>query len=299
MNRVVDYIQNHLADPLDLEQLASVACFSPFHFHRLFRGWMGETLQAFVHRLRLERAAQCLVFDPFRSISDIASECGFSSSGSFARAFKHAFGVPAGEWRRRKICETNRKQCEAREEAFPAFSKEAETRTRHEENPMTKLPFQVRVQRLAPETVAYIRHVGPYKGDAALFRRLFGQLFAWAGPRGLMGPEPRHLSLFQDNPNLTPAARQRLEVALVVPPGTAPGGEVGVRAIEGGLYATARVRVLLEDYAAQWDALVGGWLPASGYQPDHRPAMEFYLNNPEADPEGRYHVEICLPLRPL
>lgn len=165
---------------------------------------------------------------------------------------------------------------------------------------MTKfLPLQVRVQRLAPETVAYIRHIGPYKGDTALFRRLFGQLFAWAGSRGLMGPEPRYLSLFQDNPNLTPAARQRLEVALVVPPDTQPGGEVGVRTIEGGLYATASVRVLLEEYAAQWDALVADWLPGSGYQPDQRPAMEFYLNNPDTDPEGRYRVEICLPVRSL
>ena len=52
INRVVDHIQTHLADPLDLEQLAAIACFSPFHFHRIFRAWMGETLQAFVHRLR-------------------------------------------------------------------------------------------------------------------------------------------------------------------------------------------------------------------------------------------------------
>ena len=57
MNRVLDHIQSHLADPLDLQRLAAVACFSPFHFHRLFRAWMGETLQAFVQRLRLERAA--------------------------------------------------------------------------------------------------------------------------------------------------------------------------------------------------------------------------------------------------
>ena len=299
MNRVVDYIQNHLADPMDLEQLAGVACFSSFHFHRLFRAWMGETLQSFIHRLRLEKAAQLLVFDQFRTISDIASECGFSSSGTFARAFKLAFGTSAGEWRKRKICETNRKSCEANEGAPLGSSKATDTRNRHKERPMTKIPLQVRVQRLAPETVAYIRHIGPYKGDTTLFRRLFGQLFAWAGPRGLMEPEPKYLSLFQDNPNLTPAARQRLEVALVVPPGTAPGGEVGVRMTEGGLYATARIRVLLEDFAAQWDALVGDWLPDSGYQPDHRPAMEIYLNNPDSDPEGRYHVEICLPVHPL
>src|ERR1700723_148592 len=109
MNRVIDHIQKHLNDQLELEHLAAIACFSPFHFHRLFRVWMGETLQAFVHRLRLERAAQLLVFDEFRSISDIASECGFSSSSTFARAFRHSFGTSAGEWRKRKICETNSK----------------------------------------------------------------------------------------------------------------------------------------------------------------------------------------------
>jgi AraC family transcriptional regulator len=292
MNRVVDHIQSHLADPLDLEQLAAVACFSPFHFHRLFRAWTGETLQAFVHRLRLERAAQMLVFDRARAISEITQECGFSTASAFARAFKAAFGTSAGEWRKRKICQANRKDWKAGDGAALGFSKV-------EENPMTNIQLDVQVRRLAPATLAYIRHIGPYKGDTALFRKLFTQLFAWAEARGLMGPEARYLSLFQDNPNLTPAAKQRLEVALVVPAGTAPSGDVGIQKLEGGLFATARVRVKIDDYAAQWDSLVADWLPGSGYQPDHRPAMEFYLNNPDTDPEGRYHIEICLPVRPL
>jgi len=299
MNRVVDYIQGHLADPLDLERLASVACFSPFHFHRIFRAWMGETLQTFVHRLRLERAAQSLVFDRLKSISEIALECGFSSPSAFARAFKDAFGATAGEWRKRKIRQPDRKPWKAGEGAGLGFSELTGLLARNEETPMTDLPFEVQVRHLAPTTIAYLRHVGPYKGDTALFRRLFGKLFAWAGPRGLMGPDLSYLSLCQDNPNLTPAAKQRLEVALVVPAGTAPSGEIGVKTMDGGLYATARVLVKIEDYAAQWDALVADWLPESGYQPDHRPAIEFYLNNPDQDPEGRYHVEICLPVRPL
>ena len=164
---------------------------------------------------------------------------------------------------------------------------------------MTNITLEVQVRRLVPATLAYIRHIGPYKGDTALFRRLFSQLFAWAAPRSLMGPDASYLSLFQDNPNLTPAAKHRMEVALVVPAGTSPSGEVGIQAMEGGLYATARVRVAIEDYAAQWDSLVADWLPGSGYQPDHRPAMEFYLNNPDTDPEGKYHIEFCLPVRPL
>ena len=298
MNRVVDHIQTHLAEPLDLERLAGVACFSPFHFHRLFRAWMGETLQDFVLRLRLERAAQLLVFNRLETISEIALACGLSSSSSFARAFKKGFGVSASQWRNRKNCQSNRKPWEASGTAALGFSKLPGPMVR-QENPMTQLPFDVHVRRLAPATLAYLRHVGPYKGDTALFRRLFEQLFAWAGPRGLMTSDTSYLSLFQDNPNLTPAAKQRMEVALTVPAGTPPAGEIGIQALEGSLYATARTRVRIEDYAAQWDLLVADWLPASGYQPDHRPAMEFYLNNPETDPEGKYHVEICLPVRPL
>ena len=204
MNRVVDYIQAHLTEPLDLEQLAAVACFSPFHFHRLFRAWMGETLQAFVQRLRLERAAQLLVFNQVQSISDIALECGFSSSSAFARAFKSAFGMAASEWRKRKICQANRKPWEADEGGSLGFLQSTGPKVRDQEIPMTNTSIDVQVRRLAPATLAYIRHVGPYKGDTALFRRLFGRLFAWAGPRGLMGPDARYLSLFQDNPNLTP-----------------------------------------------------------------------------------------------
>jgi AraC family transcriptional regulator len=299
MNRVVEHIQTHLDEPLDLERLAAIACFSPFHFHRLFTAWMGETLQAFVHRLRLERAALALVFNPRKSVTEIALDCGFSGSSTFARAFKAAYGLSASDWRKRKICQTDRKPWEAEGAGMAGSSDTRDPRVLRKENAMTHFPIDIQVRTLQPTTLAYLRHVGPYKGNVDLFRRLFGQLMAWAGPRGFLEPEPRLLSLFLDNPNLTPAAKHRLEVAVVVPPGTAPDGPIGIKTLEGGLYALGRAWVRGDQYAEPWDALVGDWLPGSGYQPDHRPALEFYLNNPEADPEGRYHLEIGLPVKLL
>ena len=56
VNRAVDYITAHLDQPLPLEEVARAACFSPYHFHRIFRALIGETLAAFVKRVRLERA---------------------------------------------------------------------------------------------------------------------------------------------------------------------------------------------------------------------------------------------------
>ena len=114
MNRVIDHIRRHLSNPLDLDELAAIACFSPFHFHRLFRAWMGETLQTFVHRLRLERAAAELAFDLRKSVTAIALDAGFSGSAVFARTFKEAFGMSATEWRNRKIRQATRKEGEAR-----------------------------------------------------------------------------------------------------------------------------------------------------------------------------------------
>ena len=57
IQRVIVHVATHLDDAIDLEMLAADACLSPFHFHRVFRGMVGETPMEFVRRLRLERAA--------------------------------------------------------------------------------------------------------------------------------------------------------------------------------------------------------------------------------------------------
>ena len=60
VNAAIDYVEAHLADELTIEQLAEVAHFSPFHFHRIFSAVTGETIGAFVARVRVERAATLL-----------------------------------------------------------------------------------------------------------------------------------------------------------------------------------------------------------------------------------------------
>ena len=60
--KVLVHIQNHLDDELSLEELASVAYFSPFHFHRIFTALTGESIKSYVRRLRLERATRDLAF---------------------------------------------------------------------------------------------------------------------------------------------------------------------------------------------------------------------------------------------
>ena len=56
--RVLVYIQQHLDETMPLDELARVAYFSPYHFHRVFRGMVGESVKEHVRRLRLGRTAR-------------------------------------------------------------------------------------------------------------------------------------------------------------------------------------------------------------------------------------------------
>lgn len=94
VNRLIDHIVNNLSGPLTLEEMAAVSSFSPFHLHRIFSTVMGETLAAFIRRVRIERAAVLLLWNPTRSVTDIAFACGFSSSQNLARAFTRHMGMP-------------------------------------------------------------------------------------------------------------------------------------------------------------------------------------------------------------
>jgi len=301
-NRVVDHIQAHLAEPLDLETLAGVACFSPYHFHRLFHGWMGETIHDFILRLRLERAAARLLYDPRRSITEIALDCGFSSSSTFARAFRTSYGRSASDWRKdRNQRKADRKKCKAEDRDGAASSGNLHLPDPFRPDPPA-MTLTVEVKELDPMHVAYIRHVGSFQGNPDLFGRLFGKIRRWAEPRGLLLlSSARLLSIHHDNPEMgiTEAGRLRMDVAVTIPDGIRVDGEICRQRLEGGTYAVTRVRIGNEQYMDAWDALMSGWLPASGYQPDDRPCFEIHRNAPWSDPAGLHDVELCLAVKPL
>jgi len=103
MHRVLEYIDQHLDEQLELDILAKVANFSSFHFHRLFTAWLGETLGDYVRRRRLETAAVRLVTQPRLAVTQVALSVGFGSTEAFARAFKTRFRATPTEWRHAQV----------------------------------------------------------------------------------------------------------------------------------------------------------------------------------------------------
>ena len=166
-------------------------------------------------------------------------------------------------------------------------------------NDTSPLKATVEVQQLPDREVAYVRHIGPYVGNGELFGELFMKLTKWAGPRGLMGPETLAMSVYYDDPAVTDDDKLRLDCCVTVPETAQGEGEIGRTRLPGGAYAVARFEIPPSQYSDAWNAVMGGWLPESGYQPDDRPCYELYRNDPRQHPEGKQIVDICVPVRPL
>ncbi|NQT17474.1 MAG: helix-turn-helix transcriptional regulator [Planctomycetes bacterium] len=73
----MNFISRNLDRDLSLEEIAEAALFSRFHFHRIFKAVVGETVAGFTRRLRLELAANRLLSRPDEDITTIAIGCGF------------------------------------------------------------------------------------------------------------------------------------------------------------------------------------------------------------------------------
>ena len=162
-----------------------------------------------------------------------------------------------------------------------------------------QLKTEVQVREIPDMTVAYVRHIGPYKGDNALFGSLIGQLMTWAGPRNLLTPDAKLLAVYHDNPEITEADKQRVSMCLTVPEKTEVGGEIGKMVIPGGPYAMARFEINADEYQQAWDTVMAGWFPESGYQPTDGLSYELYHGSPDEHPAGKHVLDICVPVEPL
>ena len=299
INKTLDYIDSNIENLMTLGELASVANFSKYHFNRIFHSIVGETPFQFIQRVKIEKAAMLLLTNRKMTVSGIATKCGFSDLSVFSRNFKSCFGVSPTSYRANKpqnsnLSQTVSKGSQAEAKAVPYFCPELQTikwRTN------MKLNKSVEIKELPKMTLAYIRHIGPYKGDDKLFEGLWNRLFAWAGPRGLIGGKDfRSLVIYHDDPGVTIEDKLRMSVCITVPPETKVDGEIGKMELEAAKYVIARFEVNAQQFQEAWDWLYGEWFPASGYQPDEKPCFEMY---PEEPRDGKFVVDICVPVKPI
>ncbi|PMN53186.1 AraC family transcriptional regulator [Vibrio lentus] len=288
---VVRYLEKHFNEPLNLIEVAALANFSPYHFHRTFKAVQGETLADFIRRLRLESAADDL-FKSKQPVLNIALEYGFSSSQSLAKAFKQHFGVTPTAFRdcedyqafseltrNSKIGHTLRKNGNA---ATPSNS--------YTDSEPTTWSRTMKTQQFEPSKLAYVRVTGPY-GQG--YEEPSGRLYQWAEMKGLAGNSC--IFIYHDNPEITPNDKCRTDICLMVSDDTEVPNGIELKDFPGGQYAVMRQTITEpSQYAKAWDDLMSKVIE-SGIETEDRPCFELYHSY---DPQTQHSdVSFCTAIK--
>jgi AraC family transcriptional regulator len=257
IRRVADYVAGHLDEELDLGTLARVACFSPYHFHRVYRALLGETVNETVRRLRLNRAAIDLL-DRELSIERTARRAGYTSQAAFTRAFRAEYGEPPARYRGRP----------------------------------ERAAYRVELVDLPDLRVATIEN----RGDYRLANKSFERLMTIAATTGLLTPATRTIGIYRDDPESVPAEELRSAACITVPDGWAPSAELKEGHIDGGPYARIVHTGPYAGLETAYDWLYRTWLPTSPHEPRDLPCIEEYLNDPRQVSAKDLETAVMMPL---
>jgi AraC family transcriptional regulator len=276
---VLVHIQANLDGDLSLEALAEGARLSPFHFHRLFRSTVGETLKQYTQRLRLERAAQRLIVHD-GTILDVALDSGFQSHETFSREFKRRFQVTPRSYRQWARGKLNRSSVSTTplDELYAEFELS-----------------ETKVSRMAQLNVAFIRHVGPYE---AVPDTLWQTLTDWARAKRLPF-ELVFLGIAQDAPGITPPDKLRFDAAIVVPGPFSPDGRVGNQILGPDEFAVTthvgHYRTLPQAYRTIVERV--GRL--KGYRLGELPSVEIYRTTRVDAHHAMNQTDIYIPIKKI
>ena len=293
MHAVVEYVDQHLASRLDLATLASVAHFSPFHFHRLFHALTGESLGDYVRRRRIESAAIRLRSQPDVAVTSIALSVGFNSPESFSRAFRSYFGMTPSKWRMSKQDHDPSKFGTVARKPDQA-ARAADRQHGHSSN--KEMTMNVMLVDREAVHLAYHRLTGPY--GPAIGRFWQDKVAPWMATNNLLGRERFGIGL--DDPSVTRPERCRYDAAVSSPQGEVLSGNPHRKVLPAGRYASMSYEGTGADLPQAWQSLLRNWLPKSGLQLDARPFFEQYPVDGFYDPRtGAFSCNLCIPVASL
>lgn len=292
IGKAITYIEEHLHEKLLLNDIATKAHFSPFHFHRLFSVVTKETLNSFITRKRIEKAASFLLHKKELTITEVSDRVGFTSLSSFSRAFKKFYGISPVEF---KESSPNKFSKISKEE-----SKNGQTITLFEQyicnvnNSLNWLKMNANIEvKIVPEMqLAYISH----QGNIDLIGNVYGRLMQWAYPKGLMQQDDlRMVTIYHDSPKITDSNHLRMSACMTLNRSVETEGKVNLRTLPDTKCVVSRFEIGLDEFQQAWESSFV-WMSEKGYKKADQDPFGIYYNNPEEHPERKCIVDICIPI---
>ena len=275
--KIIKFIGQHLDDQLTLDELSSIACFSKYHFHRLFTVYTGLSLKQYIRWLRLKRAAQQLIVEPDKSIINIAIDAGFESHEAFTRAFKQAAGQTPSVYR---ISATG-----------SVWDKSPYGLSYNKGEKM----IDVTIKNMPARRLAVVEH----RGASEKLGESIQKLVKWTKlqPISLKLQAGETFGFAYDDPKTTEPTEFRFDLGISLAEHLKLDSEIIEKRLPAGRYATAMHRGSRDTINDTVYALYRDWLPTSGEELGDLPCIFCYHNFDHEVAETEYLTECWLLLK--
>lgn len=279
---VLRYIDEHLMDELNVEQLSKVAAFSRYHFHRQFSLLLGINVHRYIQLARLKRASYRLAFREEQSILEIAIDSGYEGPEAFARAFRKRVGQTPSEFRVEP-------EWMSWQDIMQPVS---EVRVKYMQKNLQR--EQVRLVEVADARLAMLEH----RGSPSTIFQSVKRFITWRKSRGLSPKNSQTFNVLFDDPTTTPPDQFRFGIGVATET-EGPDEREGIIVfnIPAGRCAVLRHIGSDDTLGESVRYLYAEWLPESGQEPRDFP---LYCQRIAFFPDVAEHeavTDIFLPLR--
>lgn len=272
INQVISYIHSNLDKNLSIEELASISNFSTYHFHRILRAFLGESLWQYVKRIRLETGAKLLLYGN-EDINDIAYKVGYDTPAAFSTAFKKVFGISPSQFKKSKgIIEMK-------------------------QNKITKdidFSLEPRIETIQSQKYIYRRLFGTYKEEK--FTIAWKDFIQYGLENKLISPEMKRFMIHHDDPNITEEDKLQCDLCIPVVDFKAVGS-TGNGVLESNKYAIFVYKGDYNNLEIVYDEIFQKWLPNSNLELGTHKLFQKYINSPRDTQREDLVTEIYIPIQ--
>lgn len=271
VNQSIDYIMRHLDEEITIEDVAEYCHFSKFYFSRVFKAETGESIYAFIKRLKLEQSALRLKIERGKSITDIGFDYGYSPS-NYSSAFKKHHTISPAEFRKgvNTSCMPHPFFCDqlAKFQSFEEYDQ------------------QITIQQLNDFVVIYERHIGNYIELGKNWCDFIEKYKDYFMEDTLL------IERSYDDPSITSVEQCIYDICMTTHTSCSLDN---VTTIQGGKYAVYRFDGLIQEIFVAFQGIFNIWLPQSGYEMDERYGLDIYR---AVDCENMHVVmDLCIPIQ--
>lgn len=289
ITKALHYIEQHLESDLSLEQVATVAHYSPFHFHRLFKVFTKETLNNYVARKRVEKASAILLRRKDVTISELSTQYGFTSNSSFTRAFKKFYGMSPSHFRSTSNGKLSKIRQVKRKNGQAITTFEDYVCPTNQNNKTMQSHIEVKA-------VGTIHTIGTECIGVQNLSATFNRVLEWSGPKGLLRqPNFKMATMYYDSFKITAPDKVRMRACLLVDESIKPDSDMSLISIKGGQHIVAHHEVGIGEFERIWTELFI-WMNKNGYSMRNEVPFEIYHNDFNQHPEKKCIVDLYIPV---